>query len=136
MTSGIGLLDTSVVIALPTLTPAELPAFPAISSITLAELSAGPLSSADLEERHRRQIVLQYAESTFDPIPFDAACARRFAMVATSLRESRRKTRARAFDALIASTALAHDIPLYTCNARDFEGIVDLEIHPASPDPR
>lgn len=70
------------------------------------------------------------------PIPFDAACARRFAMVAANLRESGRKTRARAFDALIASAALAHGISLYTCTARDFEGIGELEIHSVSPDPR
>lgn len=132
MTSSIGLLDTSVVIALPHLTAADLPTYPTISAVTLAELSAGPLATSDVTERQRRQLVLQQVESAFDPIPFDASCARWFSLVATSLRESGRKSRARAFEALIASTALAHGIPLYTCNPRDFEGIVDLDIHPVT----
>ena len=77
-----------------------------------------------------RQLVLQQTEASFDPLPFDAACARRFAIVAGCLRQSGRKTQARAFDALIAATALAHDLPLYTRNAHDFEGITGLDIRP------
>jgi tRNA(fMet)-specific endonuclease VapC len=126
--SSVGLLDTSVVIELPVLSTADLPAFPTISVITLAELSVGPEVSKTTKERLKRQLVLQQTEASFDPLPFDAACARRFAIVAGSLRQSGRKTKARAFDALIAATALAHNLPLYTCNAQDFEGILDLEL--------
>ena len=133
MNERIGLLDTSVVIALPTLAPIDLPAFPTISAVTLAELSVGPHVAGSQAERRDRQLVLQQAEASFDPLPFDAACARRFAAVAASLRESGRKTRARAFDALIAATAMAHDIPLYTCNARDFEGIDGLDLRAVQP---
>lgn len=126
----VGLLDTSVVIELPILSKEDLPAFPAISVITLAELSVGPEVSKTSDERHKRQLVLQQTEASFDPLPFDAACARRFAIVAGSLRQSGRKTQARAFDALIAATALAHNIPLYTRNAQDFEGIAGLDLRP------
>jgi tRNA(fMet)-specific endonuclease VapC len=126
--SSVGLLDTSVVIELPVLSTADLPAFPTISVITLAELSVGPEVSKTTKERQKRQLVLQQTEASFDPLPFDAACARRFAIVAGSLRQSGRKTKARAFDALIAATALAHNLPLYTCNAQDFEGILELEL--------
>lgn len=126
--TSVGILDTSVVIGLPNLTAAELPAFPAISVITLAELGVGPEVSKNAQERAMRQLVLQQTEATFDPLPFDAACARRFAIVAGCLRQSGRKTQARAFDALIAATALAHDLPLYTRNAQDFEGITGLDI--------
>ena len=129
-TPKIGLLDTSVVIDLPTLSSDQLPAFPTISSVTLAELSAGPQLAKDGETRQARQLVLQQAEASFDPLPFDDACARRFALVATALRENGRKSRARAFDALIAATALAHDLPLYTRNPRDFEGISNLDVRP------
>ena len=129
----VGLLDTSVVIELPLLSAAELPTFPTISVVTLAELSVGPEVSQTTDDRRERQLVLQQTEASFDPLPFDAACARRFAIVAGSLRQSGRKTRARAFDALIAATALAHNLPLYTCNSRDFEGITGLEVRPVEP---
>ena len=124
----VGLLDTRVVIDLSTLAIEQLPAFPTISSVTLAELSAGPQVAKDAQTQQSRQLVLQQAEASFDPLPFDAACARRFAVVAAALRNNGRKTRARAFDALIAATALAHDLPLYTRNPRDFEGITELDV--------
>lgn len=128
--TSVGILDTSVVIELPNLTAEDLPAFPTISVITLAELSVGPEVSKNAQERAMRQLVLQQTEASFEPLPFDAACARRFAIVAGCLRQSGRKTQTRAFDALIAATALAHDLPLYTRNARDFEGITGLDLRP------
>ena len=126
----VGLLDTSVVIDLPNLSAEVLPAFPTISAITLAELSVGPQLAKDALTQQSRQLVLQQTEATFDPLPFDDACARRFAIVATALRENGRKSRARAFDALIAATALANELPLYTRNPRDFDGITGLDVRP------
>jgi len=125
----IGLLDTSVVIDLPRMAAQDLPAFPTISAITLAELGVGPHVAANARTRQQRQLVLQQAEASFDALPFDDACARRFSLVAASLRESGRKTKARAFDALIAATALANDLPLYTRNPSDFINIEGLEVH-------
>ena len=126
--STVGLLDTSVVVDLNVLGAQDLPVFPVISTVTLAELSVGPLVSGNDTQRRARQLVLQHAESTFDPLPFDAACARRFGQVAGELRNSGSKSRARAFDALIAATALAHDLPLFTRNKRDFVGISNLTV--------
>ncbi len=124
-----GLLDTSTVISLQRLKDAAaLPAEPSIAAVTLAELAVGPLVAADEDERARRQAHLQEAEADFDPLPFDAGAARAFAGVAASLRRSGRKTAARAYDAMIAATALANGLPLYTCNPDDFEGIDDLEV--------
>lgn len=124
-----GLLDTSVVVALPGLTdPDVLPEQAVICAITLAELSVGPLVVDDPLERSRRQAVLQQAERDFDPLPFDAACARAFGSVAASLRARGRKVRARGLDALIAATAVANGLPLYTCNPGDFEAIVGLKV--------
>ena len=122
-----------MVIELPNLSAADLPAFPTISAITLAELSVGPEVSKNSHERAMRQLVLQQTEASFDPLPFDAACARRFAIVAGCLRQSGRKTQARAFDALIAATALAHNLPLYTRNVQYFEGIDGLDLRPVTP---
>jgi tRNA(fMet)-specific endonuclease VapC len=124
-----GLLDTSVVIGLARVAdPGELPARPLISTVTLAELSVGPLVARDDTTRAARQAVLQQAETSFDPLPFDAAAARAFARVASDLRASGRRPAARAFDALIAATALANGLPLYTANARDVTGIDGLDV--------
>ena len=123
-----GLLDTSVVIDLVVSDPQALPRDPYISLVTLAELGVGPLVAHTPEDRQQRQHVLQLAESSFDALPFDASCARHFASVADSLRRNGRKHTARAFDAFIAATALAHDLPLYTRNPRDFECITELDV--------
>jgi predicted nucleic acid-binding protein len=130
VTSGeAGLLDTSVVIALPSLAdPTVLPDEPVISAVTLAELTIGPLVARSPAERARRQAVLQQAEADFEPLPFDAAAARAFGTVAAALRSRGRKPAARAFDALIASVALANGLPLYTANVADFTGIPGLRV--------
>jgi predicted nucleic acid-binding protein len=108
--------------------PAVLPAVPLISAITLAELSVGPLVTDDDQERTRRLTQVQQAEADFDPIAFDATAARAFGQVAASLRRSGRKPAARALDALIAATAIANGLPLYTCNPSDFTDIDGLTI--------
>lgn len=124
-----GILDTRTVISLPRIEdPASLPAEPLITAVTLAELSVGPLVASTDEERVARQAHLQQAEADFDPVPFDASAARAFGRVAASLRRSGRKATARAYDAMVAATALAHQLPVYTCNPRDFAGIDGLEV--------
>jgi predicted nucleic acid-binding protein len=124
-----GLLDTSTVILLSRLADASaLPAEPRISTITLAELSVGPLVARSSAEQAARQAHLQQAEADFDPITFDAAAARAFGRVAANLREAGRKPRARAYDALIAAVAIANELPLYTVNPDDFRGITDLSV--------
>jgi tRNA(fMet)-specific endonuclease VapC len=126
---GRGLLDTSTVIALPLLhSELGLPEEPLISTITLAELSVGPLVATSDEERAARQSVLQQAESDFEPLPFDAPAARAFGRVASSLRQAGRKPQARVYDALIAAVAIANALPLHTCNPADFVGITGLEV--------
>lgn len=124
-----GILDTSTVILLPQLDdPTALPEEPLITAVTLAELTVGPLVASSDEERAARQAHLQQAESDFDALPFDASAARAFGRVAASLRRSGRKTTARSYDAMIAATALAHALPVYTCNPDDFSGIDGLEV--------
>jgi tRNA(fMet)-specific endonuclease VapC len=129
--SAAGLLDTSTVINLPRLTdPTALPDIPLISTITLAELSVGPLVATTERERANRQAVLQQAESDFDPLPFDAAAARAFGRVAAALRRTGRKPQARSYDAMIAAIALARGLPIYTSNPDDFQGIDGLTVVP------
>jgi tRNA(fMet)-specific endonuclease VapC len=124
-----GLLDTSVVIALPTLTDGTyLPVTPFISAVTLAELSVGPLVARTDAERAARQAVLQQAEADFDPLPFDAAAARSFGRVAAALRQAGRKPAARSYDAMIAAVAVARGLPLHTSNPDDFPELDGLEV--------
>jgi tRNA(fMet)-specific endonuclease VapC len=124
-----GVLDTSTVILLPQIEDAAvLPEEPLITTVTLAELSVGPLVARDDRERAARQAQLQQAEADFVPLPFDAAAARAFARVAASLRSSGRKPAARAYDAMIAATAVAHELPVYTANPADFRDIEGLDV--------
>lgn len=128
-----GVLDTSTVILLQRLEdPSALPAEPLITAVTLAELAVGPLVAAAEDERARRQAHLQQAEADFVPLPFDADAARAFGGVAASLRRAGRKAAARTYDAMIAATALANDLPVYTCNPGDFEGIDGLTVIPVA----
>ncbi len=125
------MLDTSTVILLGRLADASaLPDQPVITAVTLAELSVGPLVASDEHERAARQAHLQQAEADFDPLPFDAAAARSFGQVAASLRRAGRKPAARAYDAMIAATAIANGLPIHTCNPADLDGIEGLIVVP------
>ena len=124
-----GLLDTSTLVLLGRLDDTTaLPDEPLISVVTLAELSAGPLVAPSDDERAARQAHLQQAEADFDPLVFDSAAARMFGQVAASLRRAGQKPTARSFDAMIAATALSHDLAVHTCNPDDFVGIDNLTV--------
>jgi predicted nucleic acid-binding protein len=130
-----GMLDTNVLILRRWIDPAELPDEMAISAVTLAELSAGPHEvrrndEQDMydehEERGRRMETLQRAESEFDPVPFDAEAARVYGRVTAAVVAAGRKPRRRIADLLIAATAIAEDLPLYTTNPDDYAGLGKL----------
>lgn len=122
-----GLLDTSVVIDLEHIELSRLPIEVAVSAITMAELGAGPHATRDPEERARRQDRLQRAEAAFDPLPFDAESARAYGRVYSAVVAAGRKARgARAVDLLLAATACAAGLPLYTRNPDDFRALGDL----------
>ena len=126
-----GLLDTSTVILLGEIDDVSaLPDECLVSAVTLAELTVGPLVATSAKERAARQAHLQQAEGDFDAVPFDTAAARAFGRVAAGLRASGRKPAARAYDALIAATAIANDLELFTCNPDDFQGIDELRLRP------
>jgi hypothetical protein len=121
-----GLLDTSVLVDHDRIDVARLPDESAISAISLAELAAGPHATADDAERARRQDRLLWAAANWDPLPFDATAARAYAMVFAAARRAGRTSRARMADLLIASTAVANDLPVYTRNPADFAGLAEL----------
>ncbi len=122
-----GILDTSVVIDLDRIDTATLPTEIAVTSITMAELAAGPHAAADAAERARRQDRLQRAEAAFDPLPFDGAAARAYGRIYAAVTVQGRKARgARAVDLMIAAVACSVDLPLCTRNVDDFLGLEGL----------
>jgi predicted nucleic acid-binding protein len=124
-----GVLDTNTLVLLGRIADdSALPSEPLITTITLAELSVGPLVATSERERAARQAHLQQAEADFDPLPFDAAAARSFGQVAAGLRRAGRKRAARAYDAMIAAICVANELPIHTCNPSDFVGIDGLAV--------
>jgi len=129
------MLDTNTMILRRWINPSELPDEMAISAITLAELSAGPHQVRrnneqevydEHAERARRLELLQRAESEFDPVPFTAEAARAFGRITAAVIATGRKPRPRVADMMIAATALAEQLPLFTTNPDDFTGLGDL----------
>jgi predicted nucleic acid-binding protein len=84
-----GLLDTNILILRPRIDPGELPDEMAISAITLAELSAGPHQVRRNDEQ------------------------------AAALIAAGRTPRRRVADLMIAATAIAEGLPLYTTSPDD-----------------
>jgi predicted nucleic acid-binding protein len=130
-----GMLDTNILILRQWIDPAELPDEMAISAATLAELSAGPHEvrrndEQDMydehEERGRRLEILQRVESEFDPIPFDTQAARVYGRIVAAVVAAGRKPRKRLADLMIAATAAAESLPLFTTNPDDFAGLGSL----------
>ena len=118
-----GVLDTSVLIDHDQIIAEQLPDESAITAVTLAELAAGPHATENKDERARRQDRLQWATATWDPLPFDADSARMYARVFAAARAAGQSSRARLADLLIASTAAANELPLYTRNPSDFAAL-------------
>ena len=115
-----GLLDTSVILA------AARPALDeaAISSMTLAELHYGVLHARTAEQRAIRLQRLALIESEFDPLPIDGDVARAYGAIVAGARAAGR--RPKTADALIAATAVANGLPVYTRDP-DFEGFAGVE---------
>ena len=124
-----GLLDTSVLIDHDLIDADRLPDESAIAAVSLAELAAGPHATEDQSERARRQDRLQWAAAAWDPLPFDADAARAYGRVFAAVKASGRTHRSRLADLLIASTAAANELAIYTRNPSDLEAlekIVDI----------
>lgn len=120
-----GMLDTCATIDLPTLDPARLPVEVAIPAIVLAELAQGVAMTKDPEQIMIRSQRLADIEATFAAIPFDREAARRYGTLIALTIAANRDPRPRRIDLMIAATAAAHQLPLYTRNPDDFKGLTN-----------
>jgi predicted nucleic acid-binding protein len=117
-----GVVDTNIIAALKLYDRSELPDAILITAVTLGELSFGPHATEDVGKRAGRVAVLQYAEATFDPLPYDQDAARSYGQICAAVRAAGREPRKRALDLMIAATAASVELPLYTANPDDFKG--------------
>jgi len=118
-----GLLDTCVVIDLPLIDARLLPVEAAVSSVVLAELAQGVAMTKDPAEMMARAQRLADVEAEFAAIPFDREAARRFGTLVALTVKANRNPRPRRMDLMIAATAAAHGLPLFTRNVDDFKGL-------------
>jgi predicted nucleic acid-binding protein len=125
----VAVVDTSIIAAVKLYDPAELPDTMLITAVTLGELSYGPHATDDPAKRAGRVAVLQHAEATFDPLPYDQSAARLYGQICAAVRTAGREPRRRAADLMIAATAASNELPLYTANPdefRDAERLVEV----------
>lgn len=119
-----GLLDTSVFVARESGRPlAALPDEGRVSVLTVAELRIGVLVADDVSIRAQRMKTLTEVEA-LEPLPVDDEAARAFAEIVTDSR--RRGRRPKILAALIAATARAQALPVYTQDA-DFEEMAGVK---------
>jgi hypothetical protein len=119
-------VDTNIIAALRLYDRAQFPPAMLITAVTLGELSYGPLAAGDPARRAGRMAVLQHAESTFDPLPYDPAAARLYGQICAAVQAAGRQPRKRIADLMIAATAASNQLPLYTANPDDFKGAESL----------
>jgi len=118
-----GMLDTCAVIDLPALDPARLPVEVAIPAVVLAELAQGLAMTKSAEQVMIRSQRLADIEAAFAAIPFDREAARRYGTLVALTIAASRDPRPRRIDLMIAATAAANGLPLFTRNAGDFRGL-------------
>ncbi len=120
-----GILDTSVFVAREQKRPlAALPAEGRVSVVTVAELRIGVLVASEPSVRAQRMRTLTEMEA-LEALPVNDEVAREFAEIVAEARRQRR--RPKILDALIAATARALDVPVYTQDA-DFDEIPGLRV--------
>lgn len=119
----VGVLDTCVYLDLGGLDAAVLPRRSVLTAVTIAELGHGVAAARTAAERARRSGQAADALRWFDPLPFDSAAAVRFGHLAELVVGLGRALRPRRQDLMIAATAAAAGLPLFTRNPDDFRGL-------------
>ena len=130
MAVGAGLLDTSVVIGLARrkILPGALADPPdelAVSALTVAGLHHGVLVASP-DVLAQRLSTLRFVEESCAVLPIDVRVAVRYGRIAADARRLRDR-RIALGDGLIAATAVANGLPLYTRDG-DFEGLPGVTV--------
>lgn len=118
-----GILDTCVLIDLERLRPESLPDTVSISCVSIAELAEGVHVATDAQERGVRLARLQAVEATLQALPFDGDAARAYGHLVAQVIAAGQRPRPRRVDLMIAATAYAQQLPLYTRNPTDFSAL-------------
>lgn len=121
-----GVLDTCAYIDLELLNPADLPIYPELTALTLAELQQGVAMAKGAASRAARMERLAAAVADFDALPFDADAAARYGSLMALTLVAGRDPRPRRIDLMIAAIASVRGLPLYTRNANDFTALDNL----------
>lgn len=124
--ASVGLIDTSVLVAVEKGRPLREEALPersAVSIVTVAELRAGVLAAPDIESRDRRMTTLEGVAGAAI-LPVEARVARAWAAMRAYLVASGRRVGAN--DLWIAATAAAHGMPVLTQDG-DFDALSGVE---------
>jgi len=98
----------------------------AISIITFLEIYEGIYTSATPKESE--QLVRVFLQ-TIPVLPLNRTVAKRTALIRAELRRKGRSVRQRAFDIVIAATALTYDLTLVTRNIADYRAVGGLKLH-------
>jgi toxin FitB len=118
-----GLLDTCVIVDLAAIPVEALPIKPVVSAVTVAEIAAGVQTASDPVQRSLRVTQLLMVEANLSPLEFGNDEARAYGNMVALVVAAGRNPRPRKFDLMIAATAAAHNLPLYTRNVDDFKGL-------------
>ncbi len=94
-----------------------------MSILSYLEVYQGAIEEAD-PEAAKRQISAFFRD--IPVLPVSPAVARRCAEIRSLLKSQGKNPRKRAFDLVIAATALEHGLELVTHNTKDFQDIPDL----------
>jgi predicted nucleic acid-binding protein len=118
-----GVLDTCTYVDLDVLDPANLPAVPELTAITMAELQQGVAMAKDAATRAARMEKLGAAVADFEPLPFNGDAAARYGTLVALGIAAGRDPRPRRMDLMIAAIASVQGLPLFTRNADEFKGL-------------
>ncbi len=126
----IGLLDTSTLIDIEDIPDERLPIVSEICAITVAELMLGVHMAKDPADRSARITKLLTVGANFDPLPFEDRATYACNALVGLMVAIGRNPKPRKNDLMIAATAVANGLPLYTANVDDFKGLESmLEVH-------
>lgn len=122
----IGLLDTCTLIDFDDIPESILPVVSQVCAITVTELMLGVHMAKTPPERAARITKLLAVSSSFDPLPFEERATDAFNALVGFTVAAGRNPKPRKNDLMIAATAVANRLPLYTANVEDFKGLESM----------